>query len=104
MISVALGSTQGGHSSVKLASGVWSGSRFGLKGQEDLGGGTKAIFQFESGFNIDTGALQYTNLEFGRQALVGLTNPTYGTLTAGRQYTPYYELDVAPSTSVCSSM
>jgi len=29
---------------------------------------------------------------FGRQAWVGMTNPTYGTFTAGRQYTSYYSL------------
>jgi predicted porin len=40
----SLGSTSGGHSVTKLASGIWAGSRFGLKGGEDLGGGTKAIF------------------------------------------------------------
>src|SRR5476649_2779180 len=87
-----LGSTSGGRSNIKMSSGVWAGSRFGLKGAEDLGGGTKAIFQLESGFNSASGAQQYTNAEFGRQAWVGATNPTYGTFTAGRQYTSYYSL------------
>jgi Outer membrane protein (porin) len=75
-----------------MVQGVWNGSRFGLKGAEDLGGGNKAIFQLESGFNLATGAQQYTNAMFGRQAWVGLTNPVYGTFTAGRQYTSYYTL------------
>jgi predicted porin len=87
-----LGSTSGGRSNVKLASGIWAGSRFGLKGAEDLGGGNKAIFQLESGFNINNGAQQYTNAMFGRQAWVGVTNPGYGTLTVGRQHTSYYTL------------
>src|SRR5476651_1433298 len=87
-----LGSTKNGRSNIKMSSGVWAGSRFGLKGAEDLGGGTKAIFQLESGFNSASGAQQYTNAEFGRQAWVGATNPTYGTFTAGRQYTSYYSL------------
>jgi predicted porin len=87
-----LGSTSGGKSNVKMVQGVWAGNRFGLKGAEDLGGGTKAIFQLESGFNLTNGAQQYTNAMFGRQALVGLTNPTYGTFTGGRQYTAYYSL------------
>src|SRR6266702_6032077 len=55
----SLGSTSGGRSNVKMASGIWAGSRFGLKGAEDVGGGTKAIFQLESGFNINNGAQQY---------------------------------------------
>ena len=88
----SLGSTSGGHSAVKMISGVWAGSRFGLKGAEDLGGGTKAIFQLESGFSSASGAQQYTNAMFGRQAWVGVTNQTYGTLTAGRQYASYYQL------------
>ena len=88
----SLGSTSGGHSVTKLASGIWAGDRFGLKGTEDLGGGTKAIFQLESGFNLDNGAQQYTNAEFGRQAYVGITNARYGTFTAGRQYSSYYAL------------
>ena len=87
-----LGSNKGGRSNIKMASGIWAGSRFGLKGSEDLGGGTKTIFQLESGFNVASGAQQYTNAMFGRQAWVGLTNPVYGTFTAGRQYTSYYTL------------
>ncbi|WP_330555558.1 porin [Burkholderia multivorans] len=87
-----LGTKGPGHSKVQMISAVWAGSRFGLKGSEDLGGGTKTIFTLESGFNPTTGAQQYTNAMFGRQAFVGMTNPTYGTLTLGRQYTAYYQL------------
>src|SRR5215469_18578814 len=54
--STTLGSTSGGHSAFKMINGVWAGSRFGLKGAEDLGGGTKAIFALESGINSATGA------------------------------------------------
>ena len=88
----SLGSNAGGHSNVKMTSGANTGSRFGLKGSEDLGSGSAAIFQLESGFNTSTGAQQYTNAMFGRQAWVGLTNTQYGTLTFGRQYTSYYTL------------
>lgn len=90
--STTLGSTSGGRSVVKMNNGIWAGSRFGLKGSEDLGGGTKAIFQLEQGFNSATGAQSVNGLGFSRQAWIGVTNPTYGTLTAGRQYTSYYTL------------
>jgi predicted porin len=88
----SVGATGGGHPVTKLSSGIWAGSRFGLTGTEDLGGGTQTIFRLESGFNLDSGAQQYTNAEFGRLAYVGVTNSTYGTFTAGRQYTSYYTL------------
>ncbi|WP_153099651.1 porin [Paraburkholderia hayleyella] len=87
-----LGSTTGGKANVRTTTGSWAGNRFGLKGAEDLGGGTKVIFQLESGFNLNTGEHQYNQALFGRQAWVGLTHPAYGTLTAGRQYTSYYSL------------
>ncbi|MDR5854590.1 porin [Caballeronia sp. LZ062] len=87
-----LGRSAQGRSNVKTASGIWAGSRFGLKGAEDLGGGNKAIFQLESGFDINNGNQQFTNAMFARQAWVGLTNANYGTLTVGRQYTSYYTL------------
>jgi len=90
--STSLGSTTGGRSAVKMVNGIWAGSRFGLKGSEDLGGGTKAIFQLEEGFNSATGAQGVNGLAFNRQAYVGVANATYGTLTAGRQYTSYYTL------------
>jgi len=90
--STTLGSTSGGHSNFKMITGVWAGSRFGLKGAEDLGGGTKAIFTLEEGINSATGAMATSNLMFSRQAFVGVTNNNYGTLTAGRQYAAYYQL------------
>ncbi|CAB3697909.1 hypothetical protein LMG24076_03266 [Trinickia soli] len=88
----ALGATSGGHASTKMINGIWSGSRFGMKGSEDLGGGTKAIFTLEEGFNSATGAMAVSGLAFNRQAFVGLTDARLGTFTAGRQYTAYYTL------------
>lgn len=40
----------------QIASGIMEGSRWGLKGQEDLGGGYKALFTLESRVELDTGA------------------------------------------------
>jgi predicted porin len=73
----------------KLSSGMSHGSRLGFKGTEDLGNGLSALFLLESGFQIDTGAMGQGGLLFGRQAYVGLDGH-FGTLTAGRQYTPQY--------------
>ena len=72
--------------------GNLSGSRWGLKGAEDLGGGLKAIFQLESGFNPSTGSSAQGGRLFGRQAYVGLTAEQYGSLTLGRQYDPLIDL------------
>ncbi|MFZ6742060.1 porin [Undibacterium sp. JH2W] len=73
----------------KLTSGIGSGSRLGFKGTEDLGGGLSAFFLLESGINIDAGSSGQGGLMFGRQAYVGVKGD-FGTLTAGRQYTPEY--------------
>lgn len=40
---------------LRLASGIMEGSRWGLRGSEDLGGGWKALFVLESRFELDTG-------------------------------------------------
>ncbi len=60
-------------------------SLFGLRGSEDLGGGLKAIFTLESGFNLGNGKFQNDGGMFNRQAFVGLSSQ-YGTVTLGRQY------------------
>ncbi|WP_321910565.1 MULTISPECIES: porin [unclassified Paraburkholderia] len=83
---------------VGLAGGNLSGNRFGLKGTEDLGGGLKAIFQLENGFDINTGKLGQGGKMFGRQAYVGLTADQYGTVTLGRQYDPLVDM-VQPLTA-----
>lgn len=40
----------------RLSSGIMEGSRWGMKGSEDLGGGYKAVFVLESRVELDTGA------------------------------------------------
>ena len=66
--------------------GALSGSRWGLKGEEDLGGGNKAIFKLESGFTLNNGQSDQQGQLFGRQEYVGLSNKDIGTVTFGRQY------------------
>jgi predicted porin len=76
--------------SLKLSSGVQSGSRIGFKGTEDLGGGLAANFTLENGFNVDTGTMGQGGLLFGRQAWVGLSGNSWGAVSFGRQYTPIF--------------
>ncbi|WP_246793648.1 porin [Burkholderia perseverans] len=71
---------------VEMASGYAQGSRWGLKGSEDLGGGLAAVFQLENGFDVNSGKAQEGGRMFGRQAYVGLQDKRLGTLTFGRQY------------------
>ncbi|WP_423380473.1 porin [Burkholderia sp. LMG 32019] len=76
-----------GHSSVGLTTGNLSGSRWGIKGSEDLGGGMRALFVLENGFDITNGTSGQGGRQFGRQAFVGVGSDRYGTVTLGRQYT-----------------
>jgi predicted porin len=82
----------GAGTQTSVQSGGVSGSRFGLKGSEDLGGGLQAKFQLEQGINADTGSLGQGGLAWGRQAWVGVSSNDWGTLSAGRQYIPQYTI------------
>jgi predicted porin len=109
---VWFGQTSAGVGAAKLSqtvinSGGLNGSRFGLRGTEDLGGGLSANFQFENGFSLDSGATSTTNAGvitnraiaapatsaaiFARQAYIGL-NGGFGNVRLGRQYSSYDEL------------
>ena len=73
----------------RMESGVLNGSRFGLKGTEDLGGGLAARFQIEGGINADDGSSAQGGRLFGRTAWVGFEGG-FGQVRLGRQYTPIY--------------
>lgn len=70
---------------IGLISGVKNASRWGLRGVEDLGNGTSAIFKLENGFDIGNGRAAQGGRLFGRAAYVGLSSSDWGTLTLGRQ-------------------
>ncbi|GMG89938.1 porin [Cupriavidus metallidurans] len=86
-------SAGGSSSVVRLSAGNLSTSRWGLRGSEDLGGGLKAIFTLENGFDLDTGNANQAGRLFGRQAFVGLQNQ-YGSLTLGRHQTVLYDFSL----------
>src|SRR5690606_14837233 len=70
---------------VGLINGVQSGSRWGLKGTEDLGDGLQAVFQLENGFDSSTGYGAQDDRMFGRHATIGLQGDSWGRLDLGRQ-------------------
>ncbi|CAN7470154.1 porin [Caballeronia sp. LjRoot34] len=76
----------------KFSSGNTFGSRWGIKGTEDLGGGLAAVFQLENGFNVGNGTMGQGSREFGRKSVVGLSSKTLGAVTIGRQYDPVVDL------------
>ena len=63
-----------------------SGSRFGVRGVEDLGGGMSAFFNVEHRFNADTGAPTDASRMWGGRSLVGLQGG-FGKVSLGREYT-----------------
>lgn len=89
----------------ELTDGYFSGSRWGMRGKEDLGDGWSALFTLESGFDPSTGVsaqgtatANYGQTStgtqgrlFGRLAYVGLSRDGVGTLTLGRQFTTAYD-------------
>ena len=89
-----------------VSGGGASGSRFGVRGTEDLGRGLKANFVLEQGLDISDGTVPQgdaTGLTptstrtsnggrfFGRVATVGLSG-AFGNLRIGRDYAPFYNV------------
>lgn len=78
---------------VRVQSGQWFGSRFGLRVVEDLGSGFKANAVLESGTTADVGGFtnfgtnvnQTNPVLFDRQVFVGIDGPI-GTVRLGRQF------------------
>jgi predicted porin len=60
-----------------------------MLGAEDLGGGYKAQFKLENGFNPTTGSIAGSGNLFGREAWVGLSGP-FGQTQIGLVYTPFF--------------
>ncbi|MBP0597953.1 porin [Herbaspirillum sp. LeCh32-8] len=74
---------------LSMDSGNQSGSRVGFKGTEDLGGGLKANFVLEAGFNADNGAQSTAGVLFNRMSYVSLSG-AFGEVKLGRINTVVY--------------
>lgn len=86
-----------------MEDGLITGSRLGFRGTEDLGGGWRAAFTMESGFDPSNGnSLQGTTTAdygqeaasprfWGREINVALRN-SWGGITLGRQYTTAHQI------------
>ena len=93
-----------------MINGGMQASRWGIRSNLDLGNDRKAFVTLESGFNLPTGEstdayrslTNGTNVAsgnssqngqlFGRQAFVGLSDPTLGSISFGRQYNQIFEV------------
>jgi len=87
--SSTIGSATTNATSNAIGQSAESTSRIGFKGTEDLGGGTSALFTVEVGLNPN-GATSFAT--FNRQAFVGLKKNGLGTVAAGTQYTPLFDV------------
>jgi predicted porin len=74
-----------------IKSGGLTASHWGLKGTEDLGGGTQVFFNLDNAFLANSGSNTYGNdgVAFSREANVGIRGK-YGQFSMGRQYTPHF--------------
>jgi predicted porin len=77
----------GTKNTIRLDSGTQSTSRWGIRGTEELGGGLKALFNFEAQMNVDDGTA--AGLNFQRRSFVGL-GANWGHVQLGRDYTPSF--------------
>ncbi|WP_250481737.1 porin [Caballeronia sp. NCTM5] len=77
------GTASGSANVFRFGDNRFAGSWWGLTGDEDLGGGTHAVFKLESMFSPATGQFAEQS-EFDRYAYVGLQNQTFGSLWLGR--------------------
>ena len=67
----------------EMSTGNYSGSRFGLKGTEELGNGLSVGFVLENGFNADDGSLNADGKLFDREAIIRVMG-NFGELGFGR--------------------
>jgi predicted porin len=65
-------------------------NRLGFRGVEDLGGGLKAGFWLEAGYNLDDGTGNANNFNFNRRSTLSLMGDSWGEIRLGRDFTAPY--------------
>lgn len=80
---VSVTKAKGQAARVGFDNGIWAGSRFGIKGEEDLGSGNSIGFILEQGFKTFNGENAYKNKAFGRESLLRVRG-NWGEVAAGR--------------------
>ena len=98
---------KGAAKTTSMTDSALNSSRFGVRGEEDLGGGLKAGFHLEAGVNNDNGTGDATNtnnqdptaaaaprsgtqgLTFNRRSTLSLMGG-FGEIRVGRDYTPLF--------------
>jgi predicted porin len=119
LVDTYVGSTKtNGLSQTVVNGGGLQTSRFGFKGSEDLGGGLKANFLLEAGFDSSTGAsnnyqnpyfgangapVAENNAVFGRNSWVGLSGG-FGEIRLGKMWTAYDEVNGTASATFNSNI
>lgn len=75
--------SHGESATVQMNSGNWMGSRWGIKGKEDLGNGYSVGFVLEQGFQSDSGEEHKKGKAFSRQSTLSVSGP-FGEVAFGR--------------------
>lgn len=84
-VATLAGAPAGGTGIVERTEMESSNSNFGVRGQEKLGGGLKAVFQLETAFSLDSNNSAFAQ----RDSFVGLSHNTFGAIKLGRMDTPF---------------
>lgn len=100
-----VGKTDAVGAKVKASSGGLAASRWGVKGSEDLGGGLKAHFNFESAVDLTTGAASGTPSKamFDRGANISLSGG-FGTVTLGKRWSALDDVFGAANSGLDSAL
>lgn len=80
-----------GQSLTSVIGGGMSQSRWGIRVDEDLGGGLRALANLEQRFTTDNGALGAGGQQF-QQSWVGIQSSSFGRVTVGRQYNVLFDI------------